>query len=285
MNFNLKVLIAFLSACLTSASFSHAATVATDNAADAAYSGGWTAGSNGGTGWGGGWQFSSNPDNNPPGSRFIGSSTTNGDGDGDVNGDIDTLGSTAWGLYGEQTLTHAYRPFDGSLNIGQRFVIFVDTGFVDAPTDSEVREVGFLLQNDAFETRLQFLFKGDGSSYDVTTIGPTAIPFTDEGLKVRVRVIDADHVKVVIIPKDGTKTIFNNVALSSTPGSGITGVDLVNYNSGSGASRDVFFNNMRIKDPNNVPAAVGLAVVPEPSSFALVGVAALGAVSLLRRKR
>ena len=103
-----------------------------DSAADSAYNGGWTQGSNGGFGWGGGWNIIG-----LPGWAIIGSSASNGSGDADGDGDINSpraIGGRAWGFGGG-----AIRTFSGPLSLGQTFSLdFDDYGGVSVNFYSSV---------------------------------------------------------------------------------------------------------------------------------------------------
>src|SRR3954468_6596505 len=101
--------------------------LASDNASDAAYSSGWTAGANGGSGWGGGWSFV-NQNNVALGANtgtrgsFVSNSINNDSTDTNLDGDINSTGSKAWGLYSNTSGTpagtdqaYAVRPLNGTL--------------------------------------------------------------------------------------------------------------------------------------------------------------------------
>src|SRR5688500_7994126 len=118
----------------------HAALLAVDNASDAVYAT-WDPGDNGGTGWGGGWSFRSNTNaviTSTNGNRgwFVASSTNNDNVAGDTNadGDINTAGSKAWGLYSNTANTneiYAVRPFSGALVVGQGVRMDFDNGNIN----------------------------------------------------------------------------------------------------------------------------------------------------------
>ena len=97
--------------------------VAHDDASDAAYSDGLQPGDNGGTGtWGGGWTFRNQSNvalTATDGNRgwFVSSSVNNNTGGVDSNGDgdINTTGNKAWGVYSNSVdQVYAIRPLSGS---------------------------------------------------------------------------------------------------------------------------------------------------------------------------
>src|SRR5262245_44841480 len=95
------LLLTFVTSSALASLFAH------DDASQAAYIDGWQPGDNGGTGmWGGGWTFRNQSntvltatDNNR--GWFVSNSVNNDNVAGDTNGDgdINTTGSKAWGLY------------------------------------------------------------------------------------------------------------------------------------------------------------------------------------------
>src|SRR5258708_4985853 len=104
----------------------NAASPASDNASDPAYASSWATASNGGNGWGGAWQLI--PPFNAPGWGFyVGSSTNNAGGAPANDGDIDSSGSKAWGIYANNgSEAFATRPFNGQMLPGQKFEIDMD---------------------------------------------------------------------------------------------------------------------------------------------------------------
>src|SRR5687767_10700826 len=108
----------------------HAALIASDDASQVAYADGWQVGDDGGSGWGGGWSFRSNTNaaitaTNGNRGWFVSSSLNNNSpagSDPNADGDINTTGNRAWGLYSNTANTneiYAVRPFSGALDVGQ----------------------------------------------------------------------------------------------------------------------------------------------------------------------
>lgn len=208
-------------------------------------------------------------------SYFLEDSTTNGDGDGNADGDINSASGQAWGLSARDDA-----PFPGSvillgydlsggLNVGQTLSIDMDTGFIDAGE----RYVGFELDADGFD-RFQFRFQGGDSFYEYGTISDgyvsTGIPYTDEGLTISLTLTGINTYDMSVTRlSDGTQFDFLNETLGGPADTTINRVEIFNREAGEGLSNNSYFNN--------------LSVVPEPASVMLM---ALGIGSLLvRRKR
>ena len=243
--------------CTFSAS---AASPATDNASDPAYANGWTSGSSGGSGCGGGWQLSQ-PFNTPNEGFIIGTSTSNDGGDPGQDGDIDSSGSKAWGIYAHSgNLASAVRPFNGLMVPGQRFTIDMDNGQVDSN-----RSVGFGLQDATGSNAFEFYAPGEDTQYmihnsihDNTGFGvPTGILFTGQGLHLEFTLTGTNTYSLVInsVGTDGPAglplTYTGN--LIEHGGLPIAQVRVWNYSAcvGAGTDCNVFFNNLRLLSATN----------------------------------
>src|ERR1017187_6947582 len=242
-----------VSVCFLPASL-FASSLALDKASDPVYGNIWTNASNGGAGWNGGWtMFIGSTPSNTPTAQFIGSSTNNNShGDLNADGDIDTLGKS-WGLLGNGQDVFAERIFNGALNVGQTFVISMDNGAV--PTNNGA-EVGFLLQNDLFETRLQFILTGATNVYNLEHIGATTgITNTDEGLKIQVQVVNIDTAAASVTTlADGVTHVFSNILMNAGVSNGhhqVRSVVLENKSTGGAATNQTFFNSMYILPDTN----------------------------------
>jgi hypothetical protein len=251
----------------------HASNLASDNAADPAYSGG-IANQNGGTGFSNWVEVAQD---GPAGSgSFIGDATQNGY--IPSGGAINTSGKS-WGLYGNSGNTEVlYRNFTGgSLSIGQSFDIGMDNGYVNSDGGVD----GFVLRNGTDTSsknngqRFEFLFIGGDADYYIATnstspLVDTGVSYTDGGLLLDFTLTGADSYSLSITGlTSGASAIVSGV-LGGTPSSGIDSVALYNQNAGSGGNYDLYFNQM--------------AIVPEPSTVALVTVGLLGAFVVRRRK-
>jgi hypothetical protein len=256
--------LTFATLCLAVTAFTaQAAGPAFDAAGDPVYqpsAGGWQAGDNGGTGFGA-WTFLNQ--------TFIGTSTANGTA---PSGGIDTAG-VSFGLFsnsGAPGFAQAFRDFSSGLAVGETFLMDFDNGFV-----SSGGFVGFALRNANGNSLFQFLFTGGGNSYtiDAGTTQQTSHGFTADGMRTSFTLTGANTFNFSIQFNDNMTTEMFTGTLAS-PGGTITNLRLFssNGNETSGASSDVFYNNM--------------AVIPEPSSLSLlVGPAMLGAWFFARRRR
>jgi hypothetical protein len=272
----LKFTLPALAALLVCVLPAHSASLAFDSAADSVYDNGWQNGDNGGTGWGGGWEFSG------IGPFFVSTSTTNGVGDPANDGDIDTQGR-AWGTWTFTPVnsTHennATRPFSGALSIGQSFVVDFDNG-IEYGGSSLIARVGFTLGNNLGSA---FIFNAQVNANYATGYGigdanggsGLPIGFTDQGLHIMFTLTSPTSysLSVSAIGTDGppgVPYIFNG-SLDATMGTNITAFTFYDINSGTDPANWNFFNSM--------------AIVPEPSTFALAmfGVLLLG---VFRKRR
>jgi hypothetical protein len=243
----------------------HGGQVAYDTAGDSAYNSGWIQGSSGGFGWGGGWAMTGTPQAIP----IIASSTTNGIGDPEGDGDINsprTSSGRAWGLvYGTAT-----RGFGGALSIGQTFSIdYDDYGSALSPnhysdlyliTPGGADAVG-LLANRSLDYLVAL---PDGSRVD------TGVAETDQGIHLTFTQL-ASGIQVSLTPY--------------VPGATATTLN-VPYN---GQLSGITFDSIGfyVADPNEfayyTPYINNMSITPEPAALALIGLGAGG--MLIRRRR
>jgi len=278
-------------AILLAPRWSAGASPAFDSAADPAYNfnpangTGWAAGSNGGFGWGGPWEYFNTPTGFPLG--FVGSSTTNGTGDLDNDGDINTprnASGRAWGLTARPATdqtgegeTAATRMLNGPLSVGQTFKIDMDNGVVADPVLSGGRPfpgaVGWSLRGGGEQFGLEAT--GDSPHYFLlggSTQLDSGIPLTYEGLRCEFTLLPAvlpftnGWIMKVTPLSPGAQTYTFTGARVGAP------IELVVGDSGGGLdpANAVYFNNISVGD------------VPEPGA---VGVVGAGAALLLRRRR
>jgi PEP-CTERM motif-containing protein len=233
-----------------------ASILAADSAADAAYNGGWAAGSNGGYGFGP-WSFTTLGITQ----HFVGTSTTNGDGDGNSSGDIDTSGR-AWGLSAGGEI-HAVRPFTGALAVGQSVNISMDHGFIQ-----EFRWVGVGLTSNvaSWGTReVEFYIMGPHPCYQVFSGSSSNSPlcFTDGGLNLEFELTSSSTYSLTVTRFHDTQSpqTWNTTGTLRTSNP-IRGLYFFSSTPGS-----AYINS--------------LSLTPEPSSLAML---ALSLVAVRRRR-
>ena len=273
----------------------YGAAVAFDSAADPAYNlqpgeaSGWLQLSNGGFGFGPWVPASGNPvATNPAG--MIGSSTTNGGGDLDNDGDINTprnAGGRAWGLNTAAASdqgrpgTGVLRMFQGQLTVGQTFSVDFDNGVIADPVLSDgMRHPGQTLwgiRNAATLDGFDFIARADMPDYLFDGMD-TGVPLTTEGVHCEFTFLQPRQVGSPPYPWRFTVTPLS-------PGGQphiLTGLWTTDIRflpdefafavaaTGSDPANAVYVNNISISD------------VPEPGSF---GPALVGTALLLRRRR
>jgi len=208
--------------------------------------------------YGGTWNTGSN------GGTGFGAWTIN-DGDGGHYIGATGLGSNTFGLFNTftSTTTDAIRPFTGALSPGQTFSI--NLGF--SPFNSGGGAVGIDLMS------------GTNVSIELVTTGSGDWMLNDGGSNFSAGVAAASNT-----PFSFSFTYNGGNSYSFTLTGSVGGTNFMSANSISG------IDNLRIFNFNQGPGANfgfdNLAIVPEPSSLALVaGPALLGAWFFFRRRR
>lgn len=233
---------------------SHAANMAFDSAADPAYSNGWMNGSNGGYGFGP-WILTGVGTNYE---FVIQSSTVNGDGDSNGDGDIDT-GGYSWGLaVGDASIAFAIRPFTGGdLSPGQTFSVDFDFGYHYDPSKSGML-VGFFdssLGADVFgiyvRTNSTTLFYTDALN-DLT---PIPVGNNDEGFRLIFFMTGLTNYQATIVSKLTGSSYGWSGTLSNAPAYFVAQNASVETGSTDNPYR-LFINSMEI--------------VPEPRMLSLI---------------
>lgn len=194
---------------------------ASDTASDSAYDydlpSPWITGDNGGFGMGA-WTLQTTSFNPPENGHFVGSSTGNNGTDGDTNGDgdIDTPGSRAWGLYANSGQTaEAIRDFDQPFTPGSVFEIWMDNGDVQSGGT-----VGFALQNASGQELLEVYFVGGAAQYTVHGSTPivSGVGFTREGVRVIITQTTASTYQATLIRLVDGASVTVSGDLRSNPG-------------------------------------------------------------------
>ncbi len=198
-------------------------------------------------GWGAGWQLDTSGAG--AGGFFIGSSAGNGGGDPDNDGDINSPGGKAWGLYANGgNLTEAVRAFNGAIQVNQTFHIDMDNGYINTGNSA-----GFGLRDAGGTNRFEFFFTGGGSDYQIHDSSGTrdsGVSYTDQGLHLAFTLTGTNTYTLTVTPADanapsgGPFTVTGT--LEGTAGTLIDRLRLFNFNAGTGTAFDVFFNNVSL---------------------------------------
>jgi hypothetical protein len=221
-----------------------AATLAADDASDPTYAAGFDAGMNGGTGL---QPWIINQELNS--GRFVGDSGSNGFGDFNGNGDINTTGTLsqgqAWGLYANTgNLSDAIRPFNAPLKVGDTLSFSFDNGFVD-----NGGTVGIGLRNSSNENVFEIYFSGGDSFYKYTdAAGPTdsTLQFTSDGFDVVFTLTGATEYSVTTTILGGASDTKTGTLSAPAGGQVIDRIRFFNFNAGNGSAADYFFNKITI---------------------------------------
>lgn len=233
-----------------------AAAPASDNASEGAYSAGWANGSNGGSGWGGGWTLSPITNLSQRG-FFVGNSAGNDGGDPGGNGDINTTGSKAWGIYANSGQTaDVIRQFYGALHIGDTFTVDFDNGWINSGNS-----VGLGLRDAGNTNRFEFYFAGGDSVYRIndnsSASRSTGIGWTGQGLRLAFTLTGTNTYSLTVsgVGTDGPGGLPTTITgtLTGTVNSAIDRFRFWNYSAGSGSQYDAFFNSLSVTC-SNAPA-------------------------------
>lgn len=249
-------------------------TIATDSAGNYS-SWGSPAGSatvaNGGTGFGT-WTFANTAGGNgSENGSFLGGSAQLGQG-----ANINSLSGNSWGLYANSGQTaEAYMPFsEGNLTAGQTFSLQMQNNDINTGGT-----VGFSLWNNLNQSVFEFYFTGGGSAYNInvwqnsstgnqiaTSVGYTSSPLTLDFT------LGVDNAWQFSIYEGDTLEQTLNSGTDGDLWDNVSQVRLFNYNSGSGSSDNVGFNNADITS------------TPEPSTLALGSLSGLAFLFVIRRR-
>ncbi|MBL7794813.1 MAG: T9SS type A sorting domain-containing protein [Saprospiraceae bacterium] len=212
-----------------------------DAAAAGVYNDGWTSGDNSGSGFAP-WQLSTS---GPNAGHFVYTSTQNGDGDSNSDGDIDT-GGEAWGLYANSgNVSNAVRPFAQPMASGDLLNFRIDNGWIE-----NGGTVGFGLQNATGQNLLEFYFAGGNPNYfvnDGSGAQTTAIGFTDEGLAVSFILINNTTYELYITRlSDNFSQVFSGPLMSGGGNQVPARIRFFNANAGFSAERNAYVNSLSL---------------------------------------
>jgi hypothetical protein len=245
---------------------SRALDLAQDAASDAAYANGWQDGDDGGIGWNGGWEFYWLGSLGDVG-YAVESSTLNGAGDPNGDGDIDTNG-LAWKLSARNGVeVGAERRLETPMKIGDTFSIDLDVAdlpldvfaIVDFESDaSSIPRMSFGLRDGA-STYHYYDGEGDTDSGVVVNEGGLHVDFTVTGSNTYV---------IDLAPRVGAPASHAGILHGNGP---IATVGVHLTADVSPTMRHAFFNSALL--------------VPEPGSGGTSAASALAALACIRRAR
>jgi glycosidase len=231
--------------------------VISDTAGSTLYNTGWHNGAKGGSGLGV-WVLSTSGVN---AGHFIGSSTGNGDGDSNADGDIDTAGRS-WGLWAQTgTTASAVRLLESSVPVDGQVLVKMDNGWI-----ATGGVVGVGLRNASGQNLTEFYFVGGESAYrvdDGTGSDPTTLGFSDEGLTLIFSQRSGGTYDLSIERLAGGSELLTGRALKSpSGGQSIAQVRLFSFAAGTGSAHDAFFNSLFVSTTGGlVPVELDLFAV------------------------
>jgi hypothetical protein len=248
------------------------AQAAADYASNPTYAGGWSAGQNGGSGFGP-WSF--NGSDMTPSGQYQGISTAA------------PLG-TAWTLLTHSTtngLANAGRAIPGGLQVGQTFETLIDNpttynffrgwdvSFMNATDNNPggVNTARLYLNVFGYGGLPNWTITDNAASSTTSTVSPATAAIA--GLKIDLILTSANAYSLTLTPLSNPSAAYTHSG--TLAGSGpVDWVDFRLYNGPSGGLNDTA-NNLGISY---------MTIVPEPSTFALVGMGFGGLIFLRRRK-
>ena len=227
---------------------------ASDFASAAAYDDGWTDGDDGGSGWPALYPWTFSPTNAP---FAVESSTGNGDGDTNLDGDIDTAGRAFTLVALNTSIAYAVRFFDPlPLQVGEHVAFDFDAAGAGPLYFASCALMEYV---DTPQQRWGVQVSGDATNYgiiDATGVADVGVPLDDEGVHVEFELTGADSYASWVTPLGGTTT-----ARSGTlGGSGdIVGVLCAIGGGGEGVSK-AYFNSIVVPEPGAAAAAFAAAL-------------------------
>lgn len=234
----------------------NAATEGTDNANQTPYDDGWQTGDDGTSGGSatafGAWTLTTSD----TAGHFIGNSTNLSSALPDIN-----VGNESWQLFaGNPGFAAADRSFDSDLGVGQTFSLDLAVNFRNGFKGIDLKDGATTILN----------FNIGGNDYVVTTNG---VAFGSIGSTY------SDNTKFHL---EFTQLSLSGGSWTITRSGGVADSDSGTY-TGVADNFRLYIGNTDGGAPNDLYAN-SLAIVPEPSTMALVGIGIAGACLLRRRK-
>lgn len=245
---------------------SQALDFADDAANEPAYSDGWQHGDAGGAGWDGGWEFFRLGAETDVG-YAVESSTQNGIGDPDGDGDIDTNG-VAWKLWARNAASvGAARRFAAPMKRGDTFSIDMDVA--DLPSD--VFAIVDFETDTSATPRMSFGLR-DGAAtyryYDKQGDTDSGVVVNESGLHLEFTVTGSNTYSMRLVPRIGAEATHAGILHGSGP---ITTIGVYLATDATPTTRRAFFNSALL--------------VPEPDGASGIAATALALLACGRRAR
>ncbi|MBO6655133.1 GEVED domain-containing protein, partial [Psychroserpens sp.] len=215
------------------------------DASAAAYDDGWQTGDNDGSGFEA-WNLT--PVNSGNKGFFVASSTINGDGDSNGDGDIDTAGRSLGMFSNNGGGAIATRNLSQAMAVGSTVTFEMDNGFINSGPGAFNRALFILTANNLISWRIEFnagdlnytVFDQNSIPYD------SGIPFTDEGLRIHLEMDGLNTIHPIIISL-GTGVIYDlGSVVRQNAFYAPDGIYLQSDSPGEGSASDLFINNMEI---------------------------------------
>ncbi|WP_367391734.1 hypothetical protein [Lewinella sp. LCG006] len=221
---------------------------------------GWQDGDNDGVGFGP-WML--NPSSNSGTSGFfVATSTENGDGDTNMDGDIDFGVGRALGMYANSGgLAEAVRAFSEPVAVDGFVSGSIDNGFVDGT-------VGFALRNLSGENLMEFYFRQGEADYktnDAAGEQGTGLAYTDEGMTFTITLLTPSTYELTVNTLDGAMTVYNGTLNNPGGGQLISQIRFFNANAGGGAAPNFYIGDFEVCNP--VPAPVCESTASDAAAF------------------
>ncbi len=198
----------------------------------------------------GAWTITTTSGNSGQNGAFIGNSGSNGSGSvASPNTPNINTSDKAWALYANSGQTAAgWRNLPFTMATGHKLSVSMDNGWVD-----NGGTVGFAIQNASGNNLMEFYYIGGQSGYTINDASNTltSIAFSDRGFDFTLTMTSATTYTLTVFRKENssTSTFTGRTFMNPAGGQVPARIRVFNFNSGGGAQRDAFFNNISLCRP------------------------------------